>query len=154
MNEPLVNVTLTGPAKIDGKRQPAGTSVAVSILTALQLAASGSINPEAAQALAQAAAMPETALASDFQAAVSAAIAEREAHWSTAMDHFETMAEDRQAAATAELAERLEQAETKIEVQRKTIADLNQALAAATAPTPDAANTEEPGKKPGSKAKT
>ncbi|MGV1803837.1 hypothetical protein ACQZ6A_18385 [Agrobacterium vitis] len=71
----LVSVTLTGPAKIDGQRKPAGATIAVSTTLALQLAASGVINPEVAQSLAEA--MQDTPLASDFQAAVDAAVAER-----------------------------------------------------------------------------
>ncbi|MVA19505.1 hypothetical protein GOZ94_11150 [Agrobacterium vitis] len=71
----LITVTLTGPAKIAGQRKPAGATVAVSTTLALQLAASGVINPEVAKSLAEA--MQDTPLASDFQAAVDAAVAER-----------------------------------------------------------------------------
>ncbi|MVA27056.1 hypothetical protein V6582_14885 [Agrobacterium vitis] len=71
----LISVTLTGPAKIDGQRKLAGATVAVSTTLALQLAASGVINPEVAKSLAEA--MQDTPLASDFRAAVDAAVAER-----------------------------------------------------------------------------
>ncbi|BCH55276.1 hypothetical protein ACQZ61_06425 [Agrobacterium vitis] len=71
----FISVTLTGPAKIDGQRQPAGATVTVSTTLALQLAASGVINPELAKSLAEA--VQDTPLASDFQAAVDAAVAER-----------------------------------------------------------------------------
>ncbi|BCH58521.1 hypothetical protein RvVAR0630_11450 [Agrobacterium vitis] len=71
----LITVTLTGPAKIGGQRKLAGATIAVSTTLALQLAASGVINPEVAQSLAEA--MQDTPLASDFQAAVDAAVAER-----------------------------------------------------------------------------
>ncbi|HBF31661.1 hypothetical protein [Rhizobium sp.] len=75
MSEPSVSVTLTGPAKIDGRRKPAGTTIAVSTTLALQLAASGVINPELAQSLSDA--VNATPLESDFQAAVDAAVTER-----------------------------------------------------------------------------
>jgi hypothetical protein len=71
----LVSVTLTGPAKIDGRRKPAGTTVSVSTTLALQLAESRVINPELAQSLSDA--MSATPLESDFQAAVDKAVAER-----------------------------------------------------------------------------
>lgn len=71
----LVSVTLTGPAKIGGNRKPAGSTVSVSTTLALQLAASGVINPELAQSLSDA--MNATPLESDFQAAVDKAVAER-----------------------------------------------------------------------------
>ncbi|MCM2291088.1 hypothetical protein NAC44_01935 [Allorhizobium sp. BGMRC 0089] len=71
----LVSVTLTGPAKIGGIRKPAGTTVSVSTMLALQLAASGVINPELAQSLSDA--VSATPLEHDFQAVVDAAVAER-----------------------------------------------------------------------------
>ncbi|MGV2107817.1 hypothetical protein ACQZ4X_17305 [Agrobacterium vitis] len=69
----LVSVTLTGPAKIDGQRKPAGATIAVSTTLALQLAASGVINPELAKSLAEA--VQDTPLTSDFKAAVDAEVA-------------------------------------------------------------------------------
>ncbi|MBB4954391.1 chromosome segregation ATPase [Agrobacterium vitis] len=71
----LVSVTLTGPAKIDGRRKPAGTTIEVSTTLALQLAASRVINPELARSLSDA--VNATPLESDFQAAVDAAVAGR-----------------------------------------------------------------------------
>jgi hypothetical protein len=75
MTEKSISVTLTGPAKIDGKRKPAGTTVSVSTTLALQLAASNVINPELAKSLSEA--VNATPLESDFQAAVDKAVAER-----------------------------------------------------------------------------
>lgn len=75
MTEESISVTLTGPAKIDGKRKPAGTTVSVSTTLALQLAASGAINPELAKSLSEA--VNATPLESDFQAAVDKAVSER-----------------------------------------------------------------------------
>lgn len=54
MDDPKISVTLTGPAKIAGKRLPPGKTVTVSHTLALQLAASGVINPEVARTLAEA----------------------------------------------------------------------------------------------------
>lgn len=122
-----VNVTLTGPAKVNGVREPAGKTVTVSTTLALQLAASGVINPEAAQALS--AAISETQLGSDFDAAVRAAVADREANWATAMDHFETMAEDREIA----LEKRLEKAGADIGELIASQAELEGELVAARA---------------------
>lgn len=126
MNE-KVSVTLTGPAKIHGVREPAGRTVTVSTTLALQLAASGVINPEAAQALS--AAISETPLGSDFDATVRAAVADREANWATAMDHFETMAEDREIA----LEKRLEKAGADIGELIAAQAELEAKLTAETA---------------------
>ncbi|WP_439605407.1 hypothetical protein [Shinella sp.] len=89
--ENTFSVTLTGPAKIRGVREPAGKSVRVTMDIALQLAASGVINPA------------EVTAAAKPVVDVVAAIAERDAHWSTALDHFQTMAEDQQADAIAAL---------------------------------------------------
>ncbi|KEY05833.1 MULTISPECIES: hypothetical protein [Brucella] len=47
MEDRKLSVTLTGPAKIDGVREPAGKSVTVTTTLALQLAASGVINSDA-----------------------------------------------------------------------------------------------------------
>lgn len=54
MDDPKISVTLTGPAKIGGKHEPPGKTVTVSHTLAFQLAASGVINPETAEALAAA----------------------------------------------------------------------------------------------------
>lgn len=81
MDDKTISVTLTGPAKINGTRKPSGATVSVSTTLALQLAASGVINPELARTLAEA--MQDTPLASDFEAAVEAAAAERVADLAT-----------------------------------------------------------------------
>lgn len=54
MTEKSYSVTLTGPAKIDGKYELPGKTVTVSHTLALQLAGSGAIDPVAAQQLAAA----------------------------------------------------------------------------------------------------
>ena len=77
MDEYTVSVTLTGPAKVNGVREKAGKTVAVSPTLALQLAASGVINPQVAEKLSQAVDMSDTALESDFQTAVEDAAAGR-----------------------------------------------------------------------------
>ncbi|QCM10902.1 hypothetical protein CFBP6625_11495 [Agrobacterium tumefaciens] len=77
MDEFTVSVTLTGPAKVNGVREKAGKTVAVSPTLALQLAASGVINPQVAEKLSQAVDMSDTALESDFQTAVEDAAAGR-----------------------------------------------------------------------------
>ena len=77
MDEPTISVTLTGPAKVNGVREPTGKTVTVSPTLALQLAASGVINPELAERLSNALDMSDTALESDFQKAVEDAAAGR-----------------------------------------------------------------------------
>lgn len=77
MDEYTVSVTLTGPAKVNGVREKAGKTVAVSPTLALQLAASGVINPQVAEKLSQAVDMSDIALESDFQKAVEDATAGR-----------------------------------------------------------------------------
>lgn len=77
MDEYTVSVTLTGPAKVNGVREKAGKTIAVSPTLALQLAASGVINPQVAEKLSQAVDMSDTALESDFQTAVEDAAAGR-----------------------------------------------------------------------------
>lgn len=118
MEDQKISVTLTGPAKIDGKREPEGKTVSVTAAVALQLAASGVINPVR---FAEA-----ELLTGEVEAAVRVAVADREANWSTAMDHFETMAEDR-----------LNQALAELDVAAEKIAALEVALKAATAPPTD-----------------
>ena len=77
MDEPTISVTLTGPAKVNGVREPSGKTVTVTPTLALQLAASGVINPELAEQLSNALDMSDTALESDFQKAVEDAAAGR-----------------------------------------------------------------------------
>lgn len=71
----MFDFILIGPAKIDGQREPAGKTVAVSHTLALQLADSGLIDPAAAKALSDA--IGDTPLSSDFEAAVSAELEKR-----------------------------------------------------------------------------
>lgn len=68
MDDNKITVTLTGPAKINGVREPSGKAVVVSTALAIQLAASGVINPEAT-------CDRDTRFASDFDAAVAKAAA-------------------------------------------------------------------------------
>ncbi|WCK24629.1 hypothetical protein [Agrobacterium pusense] len=77
MDDNTISVTLTGPAKVNGVREPSGKTVTVSPTLALQLAASGVINPELAERLSNALDMSDTALESDFQKAVEDAAAGR-----------------------------------------------------------------------------
>ncbi|KJF67405.1 hypothetical protein [Rhizobium nepotum] len=77
MNDTKIDVTLTGPAKVNGIREPAGKTVSVSSTLALQLAASGVLDPALAEQLSRALDMSDTALESDFQQAVEDAAAGR-----------------------------------------------------------------------------
>ena len=76
MEDRKLSVTLTGPAKIDGVREPAGKSVTVTTTLALQLAASGVINPDAVRD-AFPVGLSDTPLESDFQEAVDRAAEEK-----------------------------------------------------------------------------
>lgn len=76
MEDRKLSVTLTGPAKIDGVREPAGKTVSVTTALALQLAASGVINPDDVEG-AVLADLPDTALETDFQQAVDRAAEEK-----------------------------------------------------------------------------
>lgn len=71
----LVSITLTAPAKISGVRQPAGATVQVPAELAQELAGAGAVSPQAVDALS--AVMDGLLLASDFDAAVKAEVAER-----------------------------------------------------------------------------
>lgn len=77
MDEQKHAVTLTGPAKVNGIHEPAGRTVTVSATLAVQLAASGAINPDLAGQLSQALDMSDALLESDFQRAVEDAAAGR-----------------------------------------------------------------------------
>ncbi|CUX69307.1 MULTISPECIES: hypothetical protein [Agrobacterium] len=77
MDDKEFSVTLTGPAKVHGVREKAGKTVTVSPTLALQLAASGVINPELAEQLSNALDMSDTVLEIDFQKAVEDAAAGR-----------------------------------------------------------------------------
>ncbi|SMD02566.1 hypothetical protein [Rhizobium sp. RU36D] len=144
MEDQKISVTLTGPAKIDGKREPEGKTVSVTAAVALQLAASGVINPVR---------FAETELlAGEVEAAVRVAVADREANWATALDHFETMAEDRLNQALSDLDAanaRIADLEAAAKADAETIAALEVALKAATAPPPT-----DPPPKAGQKSQT
>lgn len=102
MDDPKISVTLTSPAKIGGKHELPGKTVTVSHTLALQLAASGVIDPAAAQALSQA--IGGTVGTSEFDAAVAeiqrqaderiaqfeASFKEKEELVARAMQHVET----------------------------------------------------------------
>ncbi|MCM2431959.1 hypothetical protein [Agrobacterium rosae] len=77
MDEQKHALTLTGPAKVNGIHEPAGRTVTVSATLALQLAASGAINPDLAAQLSEALDLSDTLLESDFQEAVEEAAAGR-----------------------------------------------------------------------------
>ncbi|ANH04992.1 hypothetical protein [Shinella sp. HZN7] len=126
-------VTLTGPAKVNGVREPAGKSVPVTLTVALQLAASGVINAD------------EVTASATPVVDVATIIAERDAHWSTALDHYQTMAEDQQADAIATLkadhlaeVQALEKRAADAEVEAGTLRNRIAELEAATANTPGA----------------
>ena len=73
MEDRKLSVTLTGPAKIEGVREPAGKTVSVTTALALQLAASGVINPDAVEGVVSAD-LPDTPLETEFQQAVEDAV--------------------------------------------------------------------------------
>lgn len=126
-------VTLTGPAKVNGVREPAGKSVRVTTAIALQLAAAGVINPH------------DVGASATPVVDVAAAIAERDAHWSIAMDHFQGMAEDQRTDAIAALkadhlaeVQALEKRAADAEVEAGTLRNRVAELEAATPNTPGA----------------
>lgn len=130
MDEKTISVTLTGPAKINGVREPTGKTVTVSPTLALQLAASGVINPQLAEQLSNALDMSDTVLESDFQKAVEDAAAGRidvlkEQHG------LEIQKIIAAAAGTeAGLEGRLKEAVARAEAAEKTVTDLTADLAA------------------------
>lgn len=108
MDEKKIAVLLTGPAKVDGMREPAGKRLNVTPAVALQLAANGVIAPPA---------QPfddSTMLESDFETAVEKAVAERTAEiLATAEARMLEHAED--CARTLEVTEkRIEEAAAQI----------------------------------------
>lgn len=94
MEDREISVELTGPAKVHGVREPAGKVITVSATLALQLAASGVINPEVAEQLSASLDLIASNRSGDVAGIVAAAVADREGNWATAFDHFQTMAED------------------------------------------------------------
>lgn len=120
-----VEVTLTGPAKIDGRWRKPGETHLVSEEVRSQLIASkvvaGDLDDVAQDV--KASGDIRSAIALELgRRAVAAAVAERDAHWSTALDHFQTMAEDERNDAVAAL-----QSDHLVEVQaiHKRLADAN-----------------------------
>lgn len=92
-----VEVTLIGPAKINGRwRKPGETHLVSEEVRGQLLAAkvvAGDLDGVAQDA--RASGDIRSAIALELgRRAVAAAVAERDAHWSTALDHFQTMAED------------------------------------------------------------
>lgn len=113
MEDRKLSVTLTGPAKIDGVREPAGKTVSVTTALALQLAASGVINTDDVEGVVSAD-MPDTPLESDFQTAVDAAVSAALVPLTAERD---TLKAD------------LETAITRAETAEKTVTDLTADLA-------------------------
>lgn len=141
MSDPKLSVTLTGPAKIDGQHEPAGKTVTVSHTLALQLAASGVINPDAAKALSDA--IADTPLSSDFEAAVSAEVEKR-------LVDLKAVAEELReelSAAKADVAKLTESLTAEVNAR----AELEKQLAAVATPPADGGpttNTPKAGRKP------
>lgn len=73
MEDRKLSVILTGPAKINGVREPAGKTVTVTTSLALQLAASGVINSDQVEG-AVLADLSDTPLETEFQQAVNDAV--------------------------------------------------------------------------------
>ncbi|PYE87509.1 hypothetical protein [Phyllobacterium leguminum] len=76
MEDRKISVTLTGPAKIDGVREPAGKTVAVTTTFARQLAASGVIDPVVVRGVANVD-LSDTSLEINSQAAFDLAVAQK-----------------------------------------------------------------------------
>lgn len=113
MEDRKLSVTLTGPAKIDGVREPAGKTVSVTTALALQLAASGVINPDAVEGVVSAD-LPDTPLETEFQQAVEDAVSEA----------LVSLTQERDA-----LKADLQTAITRAETAEKTVTDLTADLA-------------------------
>jgi chromosome segregation ATPase len=131
MSEKTVSVTLTGPAKIAGHRKPAGATIEVSTTLALQLAASGVINPELAKSLSEA--VNATPLESDFQAAVTSLEAERDALKAKVTETNALLTEAREEAVewkrlSDEATDNLTSAEKALQAARDQIAELERQL--------------------------
>lgn len=157
MGEYTVEVVLSAPAKVGGRYRKAGDTVTVSDTIFGQLLAAGSID-ETATAVEVTSTNVQSG--GDFDKALAAAVADREANWSTALDHFETMAADQWAAATVALEERhaadlqaleakLAESETSLSEASQRIETLEAELAAAKA----AAEPEKPSTGAGSKTR-
>lgn len=135
MEDRKLSVTLTGPAKIDGVREPAGKSVTVTTALALQLAASGVINPDAVRD-AVSVDLFDTPLENDFQEAVDAAVsaalvpltAERDTLINTVTELKDNLLGRDMALKTA--LDDLQTNEGRLEEERQKIADLEKDLSA------------------------
>lgn len=124
MDDPVIRVTLTGPAKIGGKREPPGRAVSVSHTLALQLAASGAIDPINAVALSSA--IAEASTSTQFDDAVEERVENARTEIGAQMEAYYA---ERFAAVTAALASARDERD-KAEVS---IADLTARLANAEA---------------------
>lgn len=114
-----VSVTLSGPAKIDGRREPAGKIVSVTTAVAQQLAANGVIAP------ATSFDMSDTPLTSDFDAAVAEAVAARTAE-------IQAQADAQLAAMNEALESAVAAAQGVIEAAAAKTAELEASITAAT----------------------
>lgn len=104
--ENLISVTLTGPAKIGDKYRKAGEEVSVSAdeLRGLQEADAVPHDQDAVAAYVKGNGDLRAAVAQELtKRAVASAVAERDANWSTALDHFQSMALDEKDNAIADL---------------------------------------------------
>jgi chromosome segregation ATPase len=134
MDEQTIPVTLTGRAKIDGVREPAGKTVNVTPTLALQLAASGVINPELAEQLSNALDMSDTALENDFQKAVELAVGQKTAGDTLRIEHLEgKLAEMDEALSTAKsglenAGSSLQEKERLLDAEKAKVADLETSL--------------------------
>ena len=113
MEDRKLSVILTGPAKINGVREPAGKTVTVTTSLALQLAASGVINPDQVEG-AVLADLSDTTLETEFQQAVNDAVSAA----------LVPLTQERDA-----LKADFESAITRAETAEKTVADLTADLA-------------------------
>lgn len=93
-----VEVTLTGPAKVNGRRRKAGETITVSETVRDHLREAKVIHCDLDDVIQDVKGSGDIrsafALVELGERAVAQAVAERDAHWSTALDHFQTMAED------------------------------------------------------------
>lgn len=135
--EESVTVTLTSPAKIDGKLRPAGWSGAVTTELEGELRAAKVIHCDLDDVAADTRASGDllSAVALELgRRAVSTAIKQRDAHWSTALDHFETMWEDQKLAALqhaeGEHRAEIETLDIELDTAKARIATLETELAA------------------------
>lgn len=126
VKERMFSATLTSPIKLDGEMKSAGTPVMVTegVLKQIEgcvdpLLTKLAFDPDAPAptpiiavetAVAAAVARNDASwngflegLRSDHKVEITTAVADREANWSTALDHFETIADDRRLADLAAL---------------------------------------------------